>query len=102
MEAGIELVQHHANEALRLDAAGRIPAKQRTALRLLDWLKTKWGDSLVSLPDVTCLGPNSIRSRDDAKAAIATLVEIGALIPLPGGAEVRGKRRREVWAVVRS
>jgi hypothetical protein len=101
MEAGIELVQYHADEALRLDAAGRIPAKQRTAQQLLDWLKTKWGDPVVSLPDITHSGPNSIRSRDDAKAAIATLVEIGALIPLPGGAEVRGARRRDVWIVVR-
>lgn len=101
MEAGIELVQHHAAEALRLDAAGQVPEKQQTALRLLDWLKTTWGDELVSLPDITRLGPNAIRSRDAAKAAVATLVEAGWLLPVPGGAEVRGERRREVWRVRR-
>ncbi len=101
MEAGIELAEHHAAEALRLDAAGQVPEKQRTALRLLDWLKTTWGDDLVSLPDITRLGPNAIRSRDAAKAAVATLVEAGWLVPLTGGAEVRGERRREVWRVRR-
>ncbi|MFM2149843.1 MAG: hypothetical protein RLZZ187_2149 [Pseudomonadota bacterium] len=101
VEAGIELAQHHAAEALRLDAAGQVPEKQRTALRLLDWLKTTWGDELVSLPDITRLGPNSIRSRDTAKATVATLVEAGWLVPVPGGAEVRGERRREVWRVAR-
>jgi len=101
MEAGIELAQHHAAEALRLDAAGQVPEKQRTALRLLDWLKTTWGEELVSLPDITRLGPNAIRSRDAAKAAVATLVEAGWLVPVTGGAEVRGERRREVWRVRR-
>lgn len=101
MEAGIELAQHHAAEALRLDAAGQVPEKQRTALRLLDWIKTAWGDDLVSLPDITRLGPNAIRSRDTAKATVATLVEAGWLMPVPGGAEVRGERRREVWRLAR-
>lgn len=101
MEAGIELAQHHAAEALRLDAAGQVPEKQRTALRLLEWLRTTWGDELVSLPDITRLGPNAIRSRDAARATVATLVEAGWLVPVPGGAEVRGEQRREVWRVAR-
>ena len=99
MEAGIELAQHHAAEALRLDAAGQVPEKQRTARRLLDWLKTTWCEELVSLPDITRLGPNAIRSRDAAQATVATLVEAGWLVPVTGGAEVRGERRREVWTV---
>ena len=99
MEAGIELAQHYAAEALRLDAAGLVPEKQRTARRLLDWLKTTWCEELVSLPDITRLGPNAIRSRDAAKATVATLVEAGGLVPVTGGAEVRGERRREVWRV---
>ncbi len=69
---------------------------------MLDWLRTTWGDELVSLPDITRLGPNSIRSRDTAKAAVATLVEARWLVEVPGGAEVRGERRREVWKVVRA
>jgi hypothetical protein len=101
MEAGIELAQHHVAEALRLDAAGQVPEKQRTALRLLEWLNTTWGEELVSLPDITRLGPNAIRSRDAAKAAVTTLVEAGWLVPVTGGAEVRGERRREVWRVRR-
>ena len=48
------------------------------------------------------LGPNAIRSRDAAKEAIRTLAEAGHLLPVPGGADVRGERRREVWRVVRS
>lgn len=101
MEAGIELAQHHAAEALRLDMAGQVPEKQKAALRLLEWLHGPWGDVLVSLPDITRLGPNSIRSRDAAKTAVNTLVEARWLIEVPGGAEVRGERRREVWRVVK-
>lgn len=102
MEAGIALAQHYAAEALRLDAAGQVSDKHRTALRLLDWLHNTWRNELVSLPDITRLGPNSIRSRDAAKAAVATLVEARWLLPVAGGAEVRGERRREVWKVVRA
>jgi hypothetical protein len=101
MEAGVELAQHHAAEALRLDASGQVPEKQRTAMRLLDWLRATWRDELVSLPDITRFGPNAIRSRDTARATVATLVEAGWLAPVPGGAEVRGERRREVWRVAR-
>lgn len=101
MEAGIELVQHHIAEALRLDMAGQVPEKQRTAMRLLEWLWAGWGDDHVSLPDITRLGPNAIRSRDIAKSAVATLEEARWLIKVPGGAEVRGERRREVWRVVK-
>jgi hypothetical protein len=82
MEAGIELAQHYAAEALRLDATGQVSDKHRMALRLLDWLHNTWGDELVSLPDITRLGPNSIRSRDTAKAVVATLVEARWLVPV--------------------
>jgi hypothetical protein len=101
MEAGIELAQHHAAEALRLDAAGRVPEKQQTALRLLDWIKGTWGEDVVSLPDITRLGPNAIRSRDMARSTVTTLVEAGWLVAVPGGAEIRGERRREVWRLAR-
>jgi hypothetical protein len=101
MEAGIELAQHHAAEALRLDAAGKVPEKQQAALRLLDWIKNTWCEDLVSLPDITRLGPNAIRSRDMAKATVATLVEAGWLVHVQGGAEIRGERRREAWRLAR-
>jgi hypothetical protein len=51
MEAGIALAQHYAAEGLRLFGASRVSADLREAQQLLVWLRTKWPEPLISLPD---------------------------------------------------
>jgi hypothetical protein len=100
MEAGIALAQHYAAEAMRLFGASRISGELREAQQLLAWL-TAWPEPLVSLPDIYQGGPNSIRDKARASRAVTILVDHGYLVPVPGGGEVVGTFRRDVWRVIR-
>jgi hypothetical protein len=101
MAAGIELAQHYAAEALRLDGGSRISAELRLAQRALDWLLTQWREPAISLPDLYQRGPGAIRDGAAAKKAVAILEEHGWVVRLPTGATVVDVQRREAWRVVR-
>jgi hypothetical protein len=101
MQAGIEIAEHYAAEALRLAEAGRVSGEVRLAKRLLGWLHDKWSKPVISLPDIYQLGPGEIRELATAKRMVAILVEHGWLEEIEGGAVVAGVRRRGAWRIVR-
>jgi hypothetical protein len=101
IEAGIEIAQHYAIEAMRLYGASRVSEELREAQRLLRWLHTSWREPAVSLPDVYRRGPSTIRDAGRARRAVKILDEHGWLIPIPG-CVVDGTFRREVWRIERA
>jgi len=98
MASGSNRAQHDAGEALRLWGASRVSDNIRIAKTVLDWAQQHSPDGIFSLVDSYQLGPN--RERDTAKAAIKILEEHGWLQRIPGGAEIRGQHRREVYRIV--
>lgn len=100
MEAGIALAQHYVVEAMRLFGASGVNDDLREAHQLLEWLRTGWGETRVSLPDIYQRGPNSIRDKRRAHRAVTILVDHGWLVDAPPG-EVGGTFRREVWRIVK-
>jgi hypothetical protein len=100
MASGIKLAQHYAGEALRLWGASRVSDNIRIAKTVLDWAQQHSPDGIFSLVDTYQRGPFSVREKDIAKAAITTLEGHGWLQRIPGGAEIRGQHRREVYRIV--
>jgi hypothetical protein len=100
IDAGIELAQHYAAEALRLFHGAGVRPEIARAEKLLAWLRGGWLEALVSLPDVYQLGPNEIRDKRTAKEAVSVLEDHAWLLRVEGGGEVGGIRRREVWRIV--
>lgn len=100
-EAGVKLVLHYADEALRLFQGAQIDTKLRQAARLLDWLQQSWKDPHVSLPDIYQKGPNFIGSRKAALEVVAVLEAHGWLERVAGGMLVAGEHRRQVWHITR-
>jgi hypothetical protein len=101
MAAGIELAQHYAGEALRLDGGSRVSAELRLARRALDWLLRQWDEAAISLPDLYQRGPGAIRDPAAARKIVRTLEDDHWLVRIPEGAVVAGVRRREAWRIVR-
>jgi hypothetical protein len=101
MEAGIDLAQHYAGEALRLFAASSISESLRLAQETLSWLTTGWDKPEVSLPDIYQYGPTAIRDKKTASQIVAILVDHGWLAPVDGGSVIDGKNRRDVWKIIR-
>jgi hypothetical protein len=102
MDAGIELSQHYAAEALRLADGAAVRPEIMRAERLLKWLLDGWAEEVVSAPDIYQLGPNTIRDKAAAAQAIRVLEDHGWLSRVEDGAVVRGTRRREAWRIWRS
>lgn len=99
LRGAIRIVEHHGDEALRLWQASVVPPDIADAQRLQEWLRDRWDGPLVSIPDITQLGPNSVRVARRARELVGILAEHGWLLPQPGGGVIRGKRRREAWAI---
>ena len=100
MERGIALARFYAREALRLFHTGAIPPEVAQAELLLSWLHADGSKPLVGIGHVYQRGPNSIRTKAKARAAIDVLEEHGWLHPIPDGAEIDGKRHRDAWRVI--
>lgn len=100
MANGITLATFYRAEALRLVRGSQVPAGLRAAERLRVWLCDGWPEHLVSLPDIYQRGPCSVRNAAEARAAVDVLVKHGWLVP-EGEGDVGGKRRKEVWRVMR-
>ena len=100
MERGIALARFYASEALRLFHTGTIPPEVAQAELLLNWLHADWGKPLVGISHVYQRGPNSIRTKAKARAAINVLEEHGWLHPVTNGAEIDDQRHRDAWHVI--
>lgn len=101
LRRGIELVQYHLNEALRLLGVAQVSAELSDAKVLLDWLHVKWSEQHVAIKSIVRLGPAAIRDTETARKLVAILVNHNWLIPAPAGTVVEGTARREAWQVVR-
>ena len=99
---GVSAQRHLSPTILRLANASRASADIREAQRLQDWLLTRWSEPLVSLVDIYHRGPSSIRDAASARRYVTILVDHGRLLPLPGGGEVKGVLRRDVWRIVKT
>jgi Protein of unknown function (DUF3987) len=100
LEAGIDLAEHYAAEALRLFGASQVDADLLLAQRLLDWLYA-WPEEAISLPDIYQRGLNAIGDQATARRLVTILEDHGHLVRIPEGAIVAGHRRREAWIIVR-
>ena len=100
IERGIALARFYGSEALRLFHTGAIPSGVAQAELLLSWLHADWAKPLIGIGHVYQRGPNSIRTKAKARAAIDILEEHGWLHPMPDGAEIDGKRHRDAWRIV--
>lgn len=102
---GIKLAQWYLGEALRLAEVGAVSDEVRLGETLLAWLRDTWpnktddGGRLVSPPDVYSAGPNSIREKSVAQAALTVLLDHGWLVKVEGSHKVNGVMRREVYAM---
>ena len=62
-------------------------------------MRTAWGEQAIALPAIYQLGP--VRDKATAAKLVAILEDHGWLVPIVGGAEVAGQRRRQAWQNVR-
>lgn len=106
MACGVELAQHYAAEALRLQADGAADPGILDAERLLGWIRAlpaTRGDVLVSLPAIYQRGPGRLRDKASAERAVGVLAAHLHLLRVEGGAEVveapggPPAKRKEVW-----
>ncbi len=99
MAAGIDIAQYHLAEAQRLFEAAKIGAELSEAKKVLDWLQST-GKGLISLPDIYQLGPNSVRTKQKAKAVVLILLDHGWLEEA-GPNSINGVERQETFRFVR-
>jgi Protein of unknown function (DUF3987) len=100
MQAGIDLAQHYAAEALRLFGASRVSTDLQLAQQVLDWLRSHWNGLAVSLPDIYQRGPGAIRDKAKATGIVAILEDHGFLARIKGGANIGDKWRRDAWRLI--
>ncbi len=72
--AGCELMTWYIAEALRLSSQHRLPVALRNAIKLLEWLRVR-NVAEIALRDVMRNGPNPVRGKAEAEAALAKLEE---------------------------
>lgn len=99
LEAGIELVQYYAQEALRIKDIQATDTNLVKAEKLFSWIKEKAYDYLP-LSDVYQYSPlRELRNAKAARDVMHTLQEHGYLDFVEGGYEINGKQFKEVWKV---
>lgn len=101
MAESIGLAQFYAGEALRLRGALCINPTLALAEKALTWMQTKWPERpLISLPDIYQYGVNGIEDKATAIKIVDILRDHGWLVPVQGGAVIKGQKRRDVWRIV--
>ena len=99
MEGGIKLAEHYASEALRLHGAAVTSVALKDAECLLDWMRTRWREPVISAVECYQKGPRRFRCKRQVEKLLAILEDHGWITPLEGAALVKGIRRREVWRI---
>jgi hypothetical protein len=92
------LVLYGLDEAVRLIGYAQVPLEIEHAQALLEWCQRN-GITLLHSRQALQMGPNAMRSKPAFDAAIRELERAGWAIPVEGGAEIDGKRRRRVWEI---
>ena len=101
MADAVELAEFYLNEALRLKDAAIISTETAKAELLRVWLLDKWQHPDIVPCEVVQFGPNNLRERKTAQAAIKTLIEAGWLVQLDAGVEIRGSARKVAYRIVK-
>ena len=99
MGHAISLAWYYLREALRLSDAAIISSETGDAELLRKWLLESWTEPFISATDAAQHGPNRLRETRKLRTLLRVLESHGWLHPVEGGAEVGGKRRREVWRI---
>lgn len=99
MADAVALATHYLGEAARLTDAAVISKETTEAERMRGWLLDGWKEPFISAGDAAQRGP--FKETERARKALRVLQRHGWVVPVEGGAEVQGKRRREAWRVVR-
>lgn len=99
MSNAINLVGYYLAETRRLTQQAEISGQVCEAERLRKWLFDVWDDDFISAADATQRGP--FRETERNRRAIKYLCDFDCLIPVEGGANIKGSTRREVWRINR-
>ncbi|MEO1724056.1 MAG: YfjI family protein [Pseudomonadota bacterium] len=100
MAQATTLAAYYVNEAARLTDAATISEEAAAAEKLRKWLIEVWPERMISVTDATQFGPGDLREARRIRKLFKILIEHGWLLPIDGGADIRGKRRREAWRIV--
>lgn len=100
MAHAIELVSYYLGETKRLADAAQLSQETQDAERLREWLSERWVEPFVSATDIAQYGP--FRETKRARKVLATLEQFNWVTPVDGGAEIKGKQRREAFKVWRA
>ncbi|MBS0122523.1 YfjI family protein [Thetidibacter halocola] len=101
MADAIDLAQFYLSEASRLASAATISAETDRAETLRRWLLESWPHPEITSAEVVNRGPNQLRERVKAHAALSLLEKAGWLVALDPGTVIRGKARKAAWRIVR-
>jgi len=99
MQAAIELMTFYLGEIIRIREFGVQNRDLDLAEKLYAWAMAR-GEH-IDLPSIYQYGPAPIRDKQAAKRIVKILVDHRWLIEVPGGMEIDGQFRREVWRVVK-
>jgi hypothetical protein len=96
----ITLADWYLGEAVRLRDGAIISADVRKADKLRLWLVEKWPEDFIAPSQIVHAGAANIKTAKEARQLIPHLATNGWLIPVEGGATVKGIHRREAWRIV--
>lgn len=96
--AAVLMLDYYLNEMLRHFEGFQVSKEVAQAQRLLEWMHDH---DFIYPRQVYQHGPYGIRTREQAHKAISVLESHGWLIRVPGGMELDGQKRRDVWRVIR-
>lgn len=99
IERAAELALWHLGEAVRLAGTAELSAEVRDAEALLSWCHAT-GRTLLHSGDALRNGPARIRERSRFGEAMRELERAGWAQLVPGGADLDGAHRRNVWRIV--
>jgi hypothetical protein len=99
MRDALTLATFYLNEAVRLAQRAAISPETAQAEQMRRWLVEKWPDVAISVTDALQRGP--FKDGEKVRRAFVRLAGNGWLIPMTEPVEIKGKRRREAWCVVR-
>jgi hypothetical protein len=97
IQAGISIAQFYLGESLRLFHSSADDPELVLAETCLTWATEQGGR--FSLPCLYQRGPNRVRDRKTAQRIVEILEQHRRIRAVDGGAEIGGKKRREVWEV---
>lgn len=101
MQRAIVLAGFYLSEARRLSDAALVSEEVEKAEALRKWLLACWGHAEITPSEVVRHAPiRALRESPAARSAIAMLEKHRWLVKLPEGAEVRGKRRKDVYRIM--